>query len=217
MAVEETIKKDISSFLSERTELFLNESDLQMNLSVYLMQSGNYDDVNVEYYIPFNQLDGYLWNNELYIDIVVRRGDDFVAVELKYPTKKIAEPISRFGEQLSEVPLLKEHSAQDIVQYNFWKDVRRMELLKKRFPSVKKGLAILLTNDMLYMKPRREGIVCEQFSTAEGMHNSSRHWSIHREWMDKGYPDFDLDGQYAIKWHHSNLGGHKFIYCIIEV
>lgn len=217
MTVEDTIKKDIRSFLSDRTELFLNENDLQMKLSVYLMQSGNYDDVNVEYYIPFNQLDGYLWNNELYIDIVVRRGDEFVAVELKYPTKKITEPILRFGEQLSEVPLLKEHSAQDIVQYNFWKDVRRMELLKKRFPSVKKGLAILLTNDMLYMKPRREGIVCEQFSTAEGMHNSSRHWSTRKEWMDKGYPDFDLDGQYAIEWHHSNLGGHEFIYCIVEI
>lgn len=92
MAVEDTIKKDISSFLSERTELFLNESDLQMKLSVYLMQSGNYDDVNVEYYIPFNQLDGYLWNNELYIDIVVRRGDEYVAVELKYPTKKSLNP-----------------------------------------------------------------------------------------------------------------------------
>ena len=59
-----------------------------MQLSVYLMQSGNYNDVNVEYFIPFSQLNGYLWNNELYIDIVVRRGDEFVAVELKYPTKK---------------------------------------------------------------------------------------------------------------------------------
>lgn len=92
MTVEDTIKKDIQSFLSERTELFFNESDLQMQLSVYLMQSGNYDDVNVEYYIPFNQLDGYLWNNELYIDIVVRRGDEYVAVELKYPTKKSLNP-----------------------------------------------------------------------------------------------------------------------------
>lgn len=217
MTIEETLKNDILNFLSKRTELFLNERDFQIHLSAYLKQNGNYNDVNVEYYIPFNQLDGYLWKNELYIDIVVRRGDEYVAVELKYPTKKIAKPISRFGEQLSEVPLLKEHSAQDIVQYNFWKDVRRMELLKKRFPSVKKGLAVLLTNDMLYEKPRKKGIACEQFSTAEGMHNTSRHWSIRKEWMDKGYPDFDLDGQYAIEWQPCKLGGHEFIYCMIEV
>lgn len=217
MTIEETIKNDILTFLSKRTELFLNERDFQIQLSAYLKQSGNYKDVNVEYFIPFNQLDGYLWKNELYIDIVVRRGDEYVAVELKYPTKKVAKPISRFGEQLSEVPLLKEHSAQDIVQYNFWKDVRRMELLKKRFPSVKKGLAVLLTNDMMYEKSRKKGIACEQFSTAEGLHNTSRHWSIRKEWMDKGYPDFDLDGQYTIEWHHSKLSGHEFIYCMIEV
>lgn len=217
MTVEDTIKEDIRSFLSGRQTLFFNEGDLQIQLSVYLMRSGNYQEVNVEYYVPFNQLDGYLWKNELYIDIVVRRGDDYVAVELKYPTKKIVDPISRFGEELPEVTLLKEHSAQDIVQYNFWKDVRRMELLKKRFPSVKKGLAVLLTNDMLYMKPRRKGVACEQFSTTEGMHNTSRHWNTHKKWMDKGYPDFDLDGEYAIEWQHCNFGRHEFIYCMIDV
>lgn len=101
MTVEDTIKKDIQSFLSERTELFLNERDFQTQLSVYLKQSGNYKDVNVEYYIPFNQLDGYLWNNELYIDIVVRRGDDYVAVELKYPTKKNRRPHIAFRRRTS--------------------------------------------------------------------------------------------------------------------
>lgn len=217
MALENIVKKDIQSFFEEQKSLFLNENDMQIRLSVYLMRSGNYDDVNVEYFIPYNQLDGYLWKNELYLDIVVRKGDEYVAIELKYPTKKIAEPISRFGEMLSAVPLLKEHSAQDIVQYNFWKDVRRLELLKKRFPSVKKGLAVLVTNDMLYSKPRRQGIACEQFSTAEGMHNKSRHWSNRKAWMDKGYPDFELDEQYAIEWHPLNYGGHEFIYCIVEV
>lgn len=219
MTIENIIKKDIQTFFNERNEVFFNEKELQIQLSVYLTQSGNYDDVNVEYYIPFSQLDGYIWKNELYLDIVVRKGDEYVAIELKYPTKKIAQPIVRFGEKLPDVSLLKEHSAINLIQYNFWKDVRRLELLKKRFPSVRSGLSVLLTNDLSYMKPHKKGSDCEPFSTNGGMHNAMKCWSNNKgdKMAQKGYPDFVLDKQYAIDWNNTNLGGNEFIYCIVEV
>lgn len=229
MSLENLVKNDIKSFfasIDEQDLLFFNERDMQVKLAVYLMQSGNnYDEVDLEYFIPYKQLrkrlgEAYLWKSDIYLDIVVRKGDEYVAVELKYPTKKIAKPLPRFGEVLEEedATLLKEHSAQDIVQYNFWKDVRRLELLKKCFPSVKKGFAIMLTNDMLYTKPRRKGIACEEFSTEGDIrHSRSKHWHNRKAWMEKGYPDFDLDEQYSIEWHPLKLAAHDFSYCMVEV
>lgn len=219
MALENLVKNDIKSFIEKQTTLFFNENDMQISLSAYLIQSGTYDDVNVEYYIPFSQLDGYVWKNELYIDIVVRKGDEYVAIELKYPTKKIVEPIVRFGERLSGVPMLKDHYAQNLVQYNYWKDIRRLELLKKRFPSVRKGLAVMLTNDISYMKPHKKGSDCEPFSTNEGLHDTMMCWSNDKgeKMAKKGYPDFRLDNQYGIDWHKAVLDGHEFIYCMVEV
>lgn len=222
MTLENLIRNDIKIFIEEQRDLFFNENDMQMNLAVYLMRSSkNYSDVSIEYYMPSEQLDGYLWEKELYIDIVVRKDNEYVAIELKYPTSKISEPLERFGEQLTKdhVTLLKEHSAHNLVQYRFWKDVRRLELLKKRFPSVKKGFAILLTNDLSYMKPHKKGTNCEPFSTNKGLHGTIMHWANDKgeKMKKKGYPDFMLDNHYAINWHKICLNNHEFIYCIIEV
>lgn len=225
MELENIVINDIKSFLAEQPSVFLNEKDMQIKLSVFLTLSRNedgvrnYDEVDVEYYIPYDILDGYLWKNELYLDIVVRSGDEYVAIELKYPTKVIDEQIVRFGKTLPHTLLLKKHSAYNIRQYSFWKDVRRLELVKKRFPAVKKGLAVLLTNDMKYLKPHKKGTKCEQFSTNEGLHSPVKHWGgdAGEKMSDEGYPDFTLDKQYFIDWHHANLGAHEFIYCIVEV
>lgn len=47
-----TLKTDIVAFIEQQEELMFNERDFQMQLAVYLRQSGRYDDVDVEYYIP---------------------------------------------------------------------------------------------------------------------------------------------------------------------
>lgn len=60
-----------------------------MHLAVYLRGLNKYDDVDVEYYIPHSELDNYIWKNELRLDIVVRNGNEFVPIELKYKTKAV--------------------------------------------------------------------------------------------------------------------------------
>lgn len=219
MELENIAINDIKSFFANQTKVFLNEKDMQIKLSAYLTLSENYDEVDVEYYIPLDQLKDYVWESKLYLDIVVRKGDEYVPIELKYPTKIIDEPIVRFGETLPKTSLLKKHSALNLHQYNFWKDVRRLELVKKRFPAVKKGLAVLMTNDMAYMKPHKKGAKCEQFSTTEGLHSNAKHWNDNagEKWKKKGYPEFMLDNQYSIGWNDADIGGHKFVYCIVEV
>lgn len=100
------VRTDVVQFLSGESVLFSNESDLQLRLSCYLKLSGHYDRVEVEYYVPFQELQrldpslttaNFPWDSDLYIDIVVEKDGQFVPIELKYPTKDIWEAFTRFG------------------------------------------------------------------------------------------------------------------------
>jgi len=209
------VKSDIVCFMKESHELFFNEMDFQIHLALHLLLTGHYDDVDVEYYIPYQELGEYnIWKNEMYLDIVVRRGCEYIPIELKYPTKKITQDITRFNESISTCTIVKDQGAHNIVMYNFWKDVRRIELVKKRFASVTAGFAVWLTNDSSYWRERRDDAVCREMSTAAGIHNRSRHW--HNSKKQDDHPDFDLDNEYYVEWTNaSNLTDFK--YCIIEI
>ena len=150
MALIDIVSSDVKRFLDTNKELLFNERDLQMHLATYLRQNGHYDDIDLEYYVPVIELDGYtdIWDTELRMDLVVRRGDEFVPIELKYKTKRVRKTLPRFGESVKEdVEVMKNQGAQDLGMYDFWKDVRRIELVKKRFKKVKNGLAVFVTND----------------------------------------------------------------------
>lgn len=75
------VKDDICSFLEGNKELLFNERDFQMHLATYLSNTKKYDDVDVEYYVPFTELDNYIWKNELRIDIVVRKGQEYLKIQ----------------------------------------------------------------------------------------------------------------------------------------
>lgn len=182
-----------------------------------MRSSGHYDDVDIEYYIPYTQLDDYIWENELYLDIVVEKDGEFLPVELKYPTAKITKKIARFGELMpEEVVIVKSHSAQNIVQYNIWKDVRRIELVKNRFQTVKSGFVVVLTNDNSYLLPHRQGSNAQNLSVEAGHHDQDRHW-LHDSATASPRPGFYLESAYDIQWHDCELGSTSFHYCIIEI
>ena len=143
------VKEDVFEFLKKNEELLFNERDFQMHLAIWLRSSANhYDDVDVEYYVPWQELENYIWESELRLDIVVMKKGEYCPVELKYKTKKVERKISRFDEMLSEkVIVMKNQGAQDLGMYDFWKDVRRVELVRNRFEKVKNGLAVFVTND----------------------------------------------------------------------
>ena len=135
-SIIKTVEHDIVTFIERQQELMFNERDFQMQLAVCLRQSGHYDDVDVEYYIPNSAAvkAGYEWSSELRLDIVVRCGGVYAVVELKYPTRRVITDIKRFGRTLPKVEIVKNHGAQDIVSYNIWKDVRRIEIIRNLFP-----------------------------------------------------------------------------------
>lgn len=219
MTLLEQAKADIRLYLDRPDgELLFNERDLQMHLAFYLISIGHYDDVDVEYYVPFEELDNYIWKNELKLDILLRKGDEFLPVELKYKTKKHSNQLTRFNEHLEKpVDVLKNQGAQDLGMYDFWKDVRRVELVRNRFAAVKNGLAVFVTNDKQYLSTTRKTSNNYLFSMEDGKHGTIKHWQQPESTCAKTHPDFDLEKEYTIQWNHNAYEGVDFHYCIVEI
>lgn len=177
----------------------------------------------------------YPWNNKssMWVDIVVCHEREFIPIELKYATKpvKMANPLTRFGEPLlnnANVQIVKDQAANDVIMYNYWKDVRRIELLKHRYSKVSGGIALLVTNAKTYWGGgnARSNSFYMSFFTGQGriVNNEELKWS------DKispniltGHPNLRIDGTYTCNWQDANITGLQptpnglFRYCLIEI
>lgn len=218
----ETVKQDIFAFWDSNDELLFNERDFQMHLATWLRNSVNaYDDVDVEYYVPRSELekvDKYVWNSELRLDIVVKKNGEYCPVELKYKTKKVEREITRFDELLHDkVVVMKNQGAQDLGMYDFWKDVRRVEMVRKRFKSVKGGLAVFVTNDPLYTKKSRENSNNNLLNMYEGKHFPIKHWKNPESTCAKTHPNFEVEREYTIHWNEKTIKEEKIYYCIVTI
>lgn len=215
----EIVRADVMAFLESNDELLFNERDLQMHLATWLRRSANaYDDVDVEYYVPQNELDNYIWDSELRLDIVVKRNGEYCPVELKYKTRKVERQITRFDEALHDkVVVMKNQGAQDLGMYDFWKDVRRVELVRNRFERVKGGLAVFVTNDALYTKVSRANSNNKLLNMNEGTHSRAKHWANPESTCAKSHPDFEVEKEYRIEWHNRKIDGVEFYYQIVTI
>lgn len=212
------VHTDVKLFLDNNKELYFNERDFQMHLATYLHQTGHYEDVDVEYYVPQSELENYIWNNELRIDVLVSKGGEYLPIELKYKTKSVKKRIPRFGERLSlNVEVMKNQGAQDLGKYDFWKDVRRIEIIKKRFKTVKNGLAIFMTNDPTYLQNGRMSSNHVNFSMTEGTHNKEKHWLDKGRICSKTHPDFDVDTDYSVHWETRTIEDINIYYTILTI
>lgn len=214
------VRNDVCAFLKSNNELLFNERDFQMHLATWLRNSdNNYDDVDVEYYVPRQELNNYVWNSELRLDIVVKKDGEYCPVELKYKTKKVERKISRFDEDLtSNVVVMKNQGAQDLGMYDFWKDVRRVELVRNRFERVKGGLAVFVTNDEFYTKGSKETSNNYLFNMSAGKaHSKQKHWANPESTCAKTHPNFEVEKAYSIEWHNKLVDGVKYHYCIVTI
>ena len=214
------VRNDVCAFLESNEELLFNERDFQMHLVTWLRNSANrYDDVDVEYYVPCQELDNYVWDSELRLDIVVKKDGEYCPVELKYKTKKVERKISRFDEALSDdVVVMKNQGAQDLGMYDFWKDVRRVELVRNRFERVKGGLAVFVTNDGFYTKGSKESSNNYLFSMSAGKeHSKQKHWAKPESTCAKTHPNFEVEREYSIEWRTREIDKVGFYYCIVTI
>ena len=208
------------AFLKSNEELLFNERDFQMHLATWLRSSANaYDDVDVEYYVPWQVLDGYVWESELRLDIVVKKDGEYCPVELKYKTKKVERQISRFDELLGEkVVVMRNQGAQDLGMYDFWKDVRRVELVRNRFERIKGGLVVFVTNDNAYTKASKPTSNNYLLNMDGGKaHSRQKHWVNPESTCAKSHPDFEVEREYTIEWHERGVDGVEFYYCIVTI
>ena len=209
---------DVMQFLDTNKELLFNERDFQMHLATFLRQTGHYDDVDVEYYVPLSELKGYIWNNELRMDVLVRKGKEFLPIELKYKTKTVRKKLLRFGESVAEeVEVMKNQGAQDLGKYDFWKDVRRIEIVRNRFGNIKNGLAVFVTNDPMYLQRGREASNHIKLSMDEGVHGKEKHWLDKKSTCCRTHPDFEVEKEYSIHWESRDVEGVNIYYAIITI
>ena len=215
----EIVKDDVHAFLESNDELLFNERDFQMHLATWLRNSTNhYDDVDVEYYVPKTELENYIWDSELRLDVVVKKDGEYCPVELKYKTKKVERKIARFDEDLTDdVVVMKNQGAQDLGMYDFWKDVRRVELVRNRFERVKGGLAVFVTNDPLYTKASRPNSNNYLLNMTEGKHSVVKHWQNPESTCAKTHPDFEVEQEYRIAWHNREVDGVEFYYQVVTI
>lgn len=219
--VVERVYHDTYTFLASGSRLFFNERDLQMHLALWLQRHSHH--VELEYFVPRDELDntesGYIWDSELRLDIVVRDGAEYVPIELKYKTRSVACSIERFGEKLDrKVEIVKNQGGHNIGMYHFWKDIRRVELVCKRFHrAVKGGLVVFVTNDPTYLTDGA-GSKREAFSMAEGEHPTHKHWvgELQKEEANS-YPAFEVETPYTIRWHKYDIDDNTFYFCIVKV
>ena len=216
----EIVRTDVFAFLEGNKELLFNERDFQMHLATWLRNSANhYDDVDVEYYVPWQELENYVWKSELRLDIVVKKDGEYCPIELKYKTKKVERQISRFDELLDEkVIVMKNQGAQDLGMYDFWKDVRRIELVRNRFERVKGGLAVFVTNDVFYTKVSKSSSNHYLFGMAGDVTRlKQKHWLNPKSTCAKTRPNFDIEQAYDIVWHSREIDNEYFYYCIVNI
>ena len=209
--------QDIANYLNCNKELLFNERDFQMHLATFLRNTGKYDDVDLEYYVPHKKLSNYIWKSELRLDILVRGGEEFLPIELKYKTKRVKKTLTRFEEKIPDVEVLKNQGAQDLGMYDFWKDVRRIELVRNSFRNVCNGLAVFLTNDPLYTKQTRNNSNNFLLNMEEGIHGKQKHWQQPESTCAKTHPSFEVEKEYNIHWETILIEDIPFYYCIVEI
>lgn len=156
--------------------------------------------------------------------MVVKDGE-YLPIELKYKLKNVNIDVDRFGQSSK---IVRNQGAQDLGCYGFWKDVKRVECVKKIFnPQVQGGLAIFLTNDKHYW----EGEVKSDSGHIEFSLSNKAKPTASKRWQNektsivaKSSTGFDVDKAYEVVWHpaYRVTNSHKkdnglFKYCMVEI
>lgn len=177
--------------LSKKRPLFVSEADFQLELAWLIKAYYPTTKVRLEYCPSFN--------SAMHIDILVIADGQWIPIELKYKTKGCEKIVD------DEYYNLKNHSAKDVNCYAYLNDIQRIETIKESAPCFKEGYAILLTNEMSYIKaPTSKSVNYYDFSLHE---NSTKHgrldWGENTGEGTKGKSYVSpilLNGEYKMTW-----------------
>lgn len=252
----EMVRAHVVEYLTSNKLYFTNERDIQVRLACWLDSrtdsQGNrlYDFVDTEYGVPLSVLASGLsdtefpvkdeagrwtapvsfpWHNNLSIDLVVKKGDRWVALELKYVTRRITVEPDIFGEPTDSTGTLANQATANLGMYAYWKDVRRLEILCRRFANLVGGLSVMVSNSRDCWNRPNDGALYADFSMHEHatkdrpphmVGGGELRWKAGTaDSVADGHPAFTLQGTYPCVWHDSGIdvqtkGGDKFRYMI---
>ena len=216
------INKDYLNSILENLSLyrpfFHSESDFQHELALFLSINCN-KEIRLEkpfLNIPLNNFATKKIKVELDILLIKEK----VGIELKYKT--INKNISFNNEEFK----LKNHGAQNLGRFDFFDDLRRLQILKKN-DRIDSGYVIFLTNDPLYWRPITRNNFSKEFSMEEGRHikrNSILSWignpgenSVTSKRLGE-FSKIEIDNDSSLVWNnYSKIEGNEFKHLIVEV
>ena len=197
--------------LKNKRPIFHSEADFQFALAWELHQQYPDASLRLEYPPPGDP--------QKHIDILVWLGNDVYPIELKYKTAELSAVVN------GEPYFLKKQSAYDQGQYDFVKDICRVEAFREHISGHREGYAICLTNDPHYWnRPRKTTAGYAAFSVHNGaVKEGLMAWGPNiSAGSIKGREDpLALFGSYCIDWHdYSRVGDTPkgvFKYVVVRV
>ncbi|HEV2236293.1 MAG TPA: hypothetical protein VGR57_06485, partial [Ktedonobacterales bacterium] len=176
--------------------IFHSEADFQHALAWHLHERWPAARIRLEYR-PFAA-------EKVYLDLWFALGEHAWAIELKYTSRQI--DVTRDGERFALIT----QGAQDILRYDYIKDITRVERIAQTHRNVD-GLALLLTNDpVLWLPPTGRLNVDGQFKLNEGRKLLGvLDWEAHTGGTKKGRETpHHLRGMYTAHWQdYSEMPG----------
>lgn len=215
--MRDKIINHITGFLDSFTKCFHSEEEVQLLIAQHLINTKAFGDVYVEYYLNRLLIPDYPWSNKkLSVDIVVRNNNDYIPIEIKFKTKKQVFPYSVFGSETNVE--LADQSAQNEGCYSFWKDLKRLEIIRETFQLKYSGILIFITNDSSYLKHPRQDVQYEPFSIHQGRQVNKGeflNWNSTKKPITieraAKFPGFTISNSYAITWKDMLIENHKYI------
>ena len=214
------VANDIRVFLKNHVNLIVNEMELRMWIANTLLCSKKYDEIYLEYYLSKNVLNIQPWSTNVYIDIVVRKGEEYLPIEIKFKTHKLGIFTDRFGDGNNHaIEIFRTQDAVDLGQYHFWKDVKRLEEIKANFNNVKNGLVLFLTNEPKYLVPVPKTNINANLGVENGLHGMDKHWNVAngQSKVAASHPGFNLSNNYIIEWENAIFVGSNFNFVLLTI
>ena len=158
---------------------------------------------------------------ELKIDVTPEKRlterDEYTDIYFEYDSKKYAIELKYKTRKPSEESLYKNQGGQPNGKYDFLKDVKRLERLKKA-NNIDQGFAILITNDRIYWRPAEDGSKVKEFDLVNGSETKALYTP---KWTGRT-GEIKFKDHYKINWFGEKPDkgvtcSFNFRYAIVEV
>lgn len=204
------LEKEIEQLMKNiafNNRVFINEAHFQYEFAVAINKAmkGKGYTFTLEYCPHFRKYR---------VDLFIENGEGYSAViEFKYITKRYEADID--GLKIN----LKAQGAQNVRRYASWRDIEKIEQLKKE-KGLSEGFFILVTNDSKMIDAVPSKNIDSPFDVSQGTHPQSTdlYWQNASSYpkTTKKYPNHILiDGKFNFDYKNYNNG--EFSYVIVKI